>query len=85
MTRLTCRAALFVLAAILLGCQTNTSQPTQAPAIVAGVKAGDLMQEYAANAVAADAKYKGKPLRVTGKFGTASKVPLMGYAVTVIP
>jgi hypothetical protein len=49
------------------------------------VKAGDLMNEYAKNAVAADGKYKGKMLKVTGKFGSASKAPLLGYAVMVLP
>jgi hypothetical protein len=86
MTRLICCAALFGLVSSQLGCQTGTGPTTPAaPAIVAGVKATDLMQEYANNAVAADAKYKGKPLRVSGKFASASKVPLMGYAVTVVP
>ena len=39
----------------------------------------------AANAVAADTKYKGKFVQVTGKFGTAQKAPLLGYAVQVLP
>ena len=59
--------------------------PAAPAAPAATVKAGDLLQEYASNAVAADAKYKGKVLRVTGKFGSAAKAPLMGYAVQVLP
>ena len=46
-----------------------------------GALAGDLLKEYATNAVAADQKYKGKVLKVTGKFATAQKAPLLGYAV----
>lgn len=86
MTRLVCGTALFALALAPLGCQTRT-----APVAPAGgapdvtVKAGDLLKEYAANALAADGKYKGKVMRVSGKFGTAQKAPLLGYAVQVLP
>jgi hypothetical protein len=85
MTRLVCRAALLSLALGLLGCQTRTPPPAAPAAPAATVKAGDLLQEYASNAVAADSKYKGKVLQVSGKFGSASKAPLMGYAVQVLP
>jgi tRNA_anti-like len=86
MFRLAAGAALLVVAVSLLGCQTSTGPTGAAPAAPAAtVKAGALLQEYAANAVAADAKYKGKPLRVSGKFGSAQKVPLMGYAVELLP
>ncbi len=86
MMRLVCGAALLALALSLAGCQANTPPaPTSPAAPVAAVKAGALLQEYTDNAVAADAKYKGKPLKVTGKFGTAQTYPLVGYAVQVLP
>jgi hypothetical protein len=88
MTRLAWSAALLGMTLGLLGCSghkaANTA-PAPAPAPAFTVKAGDLLGEYGANAVAADAKYKGKVLQVTGKFGTAQKAPLMGYAVQVLP
>jgi hypothetical protein len=76
----------FVLAFPIIGCQTGTANkpaPPSGPAIV--VSAGEMLKEYGANAVAADAKYKGKLVRVTGKFGSAQKAPLLGYAVQVLP
>jgi hypothetical protein len=85
MMRLVCPAALVALALGLAGCQTHTPPPAAPATPAVTVKAGDLLQEYASNAVSADAKYKGKALRVTGKFGSASKAPLMGYAVQVLP
>jgi hypothetical protein len=86
MTRLVCRAILLALVLALLGCQTRSRPATApAPAPAATVKAGDLLAEYAANAVAADAQYKGKLIQVSGKFGTAQKAPLLGYAVQVLP
>ena len=52
----------------LAGCQKLPPPPPPAPVKPdASVKAGDLLQEYAANSVAADAKYKDKNLQVTGK------------------
>jgi hypothetical protein len=59
----------------------NAAAETQAIA----VKAGAILGEYAANAVAADAKYKGNVIQVSGKFGSAQKAPLLGYAVQVLP
>jgi hypothetical protein len=86
MTRLVCLAILFALMLGLLGCRTRTAPPTgasAAPAVTA--KAGELLTEYSTNAVAADAKYKGKLLQVSGKFGSAQKAPLLGYAVQLLP
>src|SRR5262245_58369237 len=83
MTRLAAWTALLALG--LAGCTSKPAPTTEPAAPAATVKAGDLLGEYAANAVAADAKYKGKPLKVTGKFGSAQKAPLMGYAVQVLP
>jgi hypothetical protein len=82
-------AALAAALAVLLpslGCQSgsgNKTPPPSGPAIA--VAAGEMLKEYATNAVAADSKYKGKLVRVTGKFGTAQKAPLLGYAVQVLP
>jgi putative nucleic acid binding protein len=86
MMRLVSLATLFVLILGLLGCRTRTAPPAAAPAApVVTVKAGDLLQEYGGNAVAADAKYKGKLIQVSGKFGSAQKAPLLGYAVQLLP
>jgi hypothetical protein len=75
-----------VLTLALSGCKGGTpTAPAPAPPPAVSVKAGDLMKEYSDNALAADAKYKGKILKVTGKFGTATKVPLKGYAATLLP
>jgi hypothetical protein len=87
MMRLVCCAALFALALTLAGCgKGHKAAPTEAaPAPALTVKAGDLLKEYEANAIGADAKYKGKLVQVAGKFGSTSKVPLKGYAVQVLP
>jgi hypothetical protein len=53
--------------------------------VEATVKASDLMKEYSTNAIAADGKYKGKVVQVSGKFGSVQKVPLMGYIVQLEP
>jgi hypothetical protein len=86
MMRLVSLATLFALILGLLGCRTRTTPPAgPSAAPVATVKAGDLLNEYSTNAVAADAKYKGKLLQVSGKFGSAQKAPLLGYAVQLLP
>jgi hypothetical protein len=86
MMRLVSLSTLFVLILGILGCRTRTSPPAGTPAApVVTVKAGDLLQEYGSNAVAADAKYKGKLIQVSGKFGSAQKAPLLGYAVQLLP
>jgi hypothetical protein len=86
MPRPVCCAPLLALTLALLGCQSGTAPPPAAPAAPAAtVKAGDLLKEYGTNAVAADAKYKGKVLQVSGKFGSAQKAPLLGYAVQLLP
>jgi hypothetical protein len=68
------------------GCQSRTPPPKTEPATPpVNVTAGALLGEYGSNAVAADAKYKGKVLQVKGKFGSAQKAPLLGYAVQLLP
>jgi hypothetical protein len=77
MTRLVPLAALCVLTLGLLGCRSHTPPAPAAPATpVATVKAGDLLKEYNGNVLAADAKYKGKLIQVSGKFSSVQKVPL---------
>jgi starvation-inducible outer membrane lipoprotein len=86
MNRLVPLATLLVLILGLLGCRTRPAPKAESPAAPAvTVKAGDLLQEYSTNAVAADAKYKGKLVQVSGKFGSAQKAPLLGYAVQLLP
>lgn len=86
MNRLVPLATLLALILGLLGCRTRTA-PKAEPSItpVPTVKAGDLLKEYSTNAVAADAKYKGKLVQASGKFGSAQKAPLLGYAVQLLP
>jgi hypothetical protein len=77
---------LFVLTLALIGCKgSKDNAATPAATAELTVKAADLLKEYAGNAVAADAKFKGKTVKVTGTFGSAQKAPLMGYAVQVLP
>ena len=86
MTRLVGRLAVLALTGCLVGCPTGSgpkAPPPSGPPV--SVKAGDLLTEYGTNAVAADGKYKGKVLRVIGKFGSAQKAPLMGYVVQLLP
>ena len=86
MIRLILLATLFALILGLLGCRTRTTPMAESSAApLATVKAGDLLKEYSTNAVAADAKYKGKLVQVSGKFGSAQKAPLLGYAVQLLP
>jgi len=86
MMRLVSLASLLALALGLLGCKTRTPPKPAAPTEPdATVKAGDLLKEYSTNAVAADAKYKGKLLKVPGKFNSANKAPLLGYAIQLNP
>ena len=86
MTRTAGRLAVAAFAIFLAGCPTASGPkpaPQTGPAI--SVKAGDLLSEYGTNAVAADGKYKGKTLQVTGKFGSAQKNPFGGYVVQLVP
>jgi predicted phosphodiesterase len=86
MMRIVSLATLFALILGLLGCRTRTAPTAKHSAEpVTTVKAGDLLMEYSSNAVAADAKYKGKLIQVSGKFGSAQKAPLLGYAVQLLP
>jgi hypothetical protein len=85
MTRIVCHVGFCTVAVALLGCTTKEAKTPPPTGTAVSVKAGELLTEYGANAVAADGKYKGKLLRVTGKFGSAQKAPLMGYAVQVLP
>ena len=85
MTRLVCHAVLIALLLSVLGCK---SKPAPGPAAPSGpdvkVKADDLIKEYAANAIAADAKYKGKLVQVTGKYSMAQKMLVVGYIVQIV-
>ena len=80
--RVTCLA----ISLSLVGCGAKTETKPAAPAAVeAKVKAGDLLKAFSGNAVAAEAKYKGKAIQVSGKFGSAQKAPLYGFAVQLLP
>jgi hypothetical protein len=85
MMRLVSCATLLTLLLGLLGCQARPAPKPSAPSAPAlTVKAGDLLKDYGGNAIAADSKYKGKFIRVTGKFNSAQPVPLYGYAVQLV-
>ena len=86
MMRLVSLATLLALTVAPLGCQKQKQKPPAAPPEpVATVKAGDLIKEYRANALAADGKYKGKLIKVTGKFDGVQKAPLLGYVLQLLP
>ena len=73
MTKLGFVPALFVILALVVGavaCGTSSPSPTPSPEQTA---VSDLLSEYQANEVAADAKYGGKIVRVTGVVDTIDK------------
>ena len=82
MNRLALPLLLVGVAVAAPGCGRRAAPAPAAPAIP--VKASELLGDYAANAVAADDKYKGQVLQVTGSFGTAQKI-LGTYAVQLLP
>ena len=80
------RCTLVVALLLPAGCQNKTPPPPSGPTTPeVRVKAGDLMKDYGGNAIAADSKYKGKVLAVTGKFSSVQKAPLLGYVVQLLP
>jgi hypothetical protein len=85
MARILSRVTLCAAALALAGCPNTKSNAPPPNTTPISVKAGELLTEYGTNAVGADAKYKGKLLRVTGKFGSAQSVPIYGYAVQLLP
>jgi tRNA_anti-like len=85
MTRIVSRVVICAAVLALAGCPNTKSNAPPPNSTPISVKAGELLTEYGTNAVGADAKYKGKLLRVTGKFGSAQKNPLGGYVVQLLP
>jgi hypothetical protein len=84
MTRFVACAVLLTLTLTLLGCQkTKPPAPAAPVAPAVTVKAGDLLEEYGSNAAAADTKYKGKIIQVSGKAGQVQNLPLLGYVLTL--
>lgn len=79
------RAAVLVLALSLLGCGSKPKEPPPDTGPPVQVKATDLMKEYGSNALAADAKYKGKTCLVSGRFDSVQKAPLLGYVLQLLP
>jgi hypothetical protein len=76
---------LFAVILGLAGCKTRSTGAAAPPAEPPPkVKAGDLLKEYGSNAVAADKKYKGKIIQVTGKFGSVQKAPILGYSLELV-
>lgn len=75
-----------LLSVVLAGC-TPKAEPKIGPEPVGpqiAVKAGDLLKEYGANALAADGKYKGKRIIVSGKVDSVRKAPLYGYILQLV-
>src|SRR5258708_32576972 len=68
-------AVLLAMPVCLPGCNAKRAPVPAAPAAPdLKVKASDLLREFSNNAVAADAKYKGKVLQVSGKFNSVKKM-----------
>lgn len=85
MARLLCAFTLFAVALSPAGCKKQKqAKPSEPETPVASVKAGDLLNEYSANALAADGKYKGKVIQVTGKFSSVQKT-LLVYTLQLMP
>jgi hypothetical protein len=85
MTRFLCFTALFAMALFQCGCKNKTpTAPAPEPTPAPKVKAGDLLKEYGTNAIAADAKYKGNKLQVTGKFSAVQRMLGAGYILTLV-
>ena len=86
MARLLFAFTLFALALSPAGCKKQKqAKPSEPETPVASVKAGDLLNEYSSNALAADGKYKGKVIQVTGKFSSVQKMVLVGYVLQLAP
>ena len=67
--------AFVVAAALAAGCgkthkSSTSAAPAEPPKPVATLKAADLLGEYKTNELAADGKYKGKLIQLTGKTGS---------------
>jgi hypothetical protein len=78
-----CVSALIIVTA---GCTPPKTEPAPPPTgQEVTIKCGDLMKEYQTNALAADGKYKGKRINVTGKVGSIRKAPLYGYVLDLLP
>lgn len=78
-------ATLVALIVSVVGCKKVETAPPAPLKPEMKVKAADLLKDFSGNAVAAEAKYKGKVLQVSGKFGSAQKAPLYGFAVQLLP
>jgi hypothetical protein len=73
---------LLALSLIIVGCQSKAPPPPSGPPKAeVKAKAGDLLKDYGGNALAADGKYKGKVVEVTGKFNSVQKAIGIGYVV----
>jgi hypothetical protein len=79
-------AVTLVLLAALSGCSRPVKPPPAPeapPTPVATLKAADLLNEYKSNELAADGKYKGKLIQVTGKFASVQKDLIGRYYVSM--
>jgi hypothetical protein len=85
MIRFLGRVLLPALVVCVAGCQKVETAPPAPLKPEMKVKADELLKAFSGNAVAAEAKYKGKVLAVSGKFGSAQKAPIYGFAVQLIP
>lgn len=70
----------------IAGCTPPKTEPAPPPTgQEMQVKAGDLIKDYQSNALAADNKYKGKRMTISGKVGSVQKAPLYGYVLQLMP
>jgi len=70
----------------IAGCTPPKTEPAPPPTgQEMQVKAGDLIKDYQSNALAADNKYKGKRMTISGKVGSVQKSGLYGYVLQLMP
>ncbi len=85
MSRLLLPVTVLAFTLNFVGCAPKTETKPAAPAKVeAKVKAGDLLKAYSSNVIAADDKYKGKVIQVSGKFGAVQNAPLYGPTIQLL-
>lgn len=84
MNRLLLPVIVLALALNCVGCAKTETKPAAPAKVEAKVKAGDLIDAFTKNSVAAEGKYKGKVIQVSGKVASIQKAVLLGHDVQVV-